>query len=177
MHRIILGGLILMFTLAFSTDVQAQEDKSQRKSPPAKVEGTIGNATVTVDYAQVGVRGRTIWGDLVPYDKVWRTGANEATVFTASESILVDGNELPAGRYALFTIPGKEMWTVIFNSDADQWGAYSYDESKDVLRVDVKPVDLGRTQELMKVDILVKGNEGAVNLTWEKLVVSIPISI
>jgi hypothetical protein len=153
----------------------AQEDKSQRKSPPATAKSKVGAATVTIDYSQPSVKGRTIWGDLVPYDKVWRTGANEATTFETTKALKVEGKALPAGKYALFTIPGEETWTIIFNSEPKQWGAYKYDESKDVLRVKVDPEENDMVEQLT-FEIIEEDGEGLVYLSWEKIMVAFEIS-
>ncbi|RMG72406.1 MAG: DUF2911 domain-containing protein, partial [Bacteroidetes bacterium] len=99
--------------------------------------GSIGTAEITINYGSPAAKGRTLWGDLVPYGAVWRTGANEATTFTVSQDVTIEGQTLPAGTYSLFTIPGESDWTIIFNKTAEQWGAYEYDEAADALRVKV----------------------------------------
>ncbi len=130
-------ALIAAFSIG---NLQAQKDSKEKpKSPPAKLETSIGGEKVIVEYHQPSVRGRKIFGELVPYNKVWRTGANNATTITFSEDMKVNGKEIKAGTYSLFTIPGEKEWTFIFNSDSEQWGAYKYDEKKDVLRVTAKP--------------------------------------
>ena len=154
--------------LLMTVSAQAQTDKSQRPSPPAQAKGTIQNAEVTIDYSSPSVKGRTIWGDLVPYGKVWRTGANEATTIETSADIMIQGQKLPAGKYALFTIPGKTEWVWIFNSVWDQWGAFKYDQNKDVLRVKAVPQGNPVYNELMRFEI----REGMVYLYWENLQVS-----
>jgi len=105
-----------------------QEDKSKRASPPAQAKETISSgATVTINYSQPSVKGRTIGKDLEPMPgKVWRTGANEATTFEVSKAVKIEGKDLPAGKFALFTISGDSEWTIIFNKTANQWGAFSY---------------------------------------------------
>jgi hypothetical protein len=148
------------------------EDPTQRPSPLRQAQGTIGDAQVTVSYGSPSVRGRNIWGELVPYSQLWRTGANEATTVTVDKDVMVEGQRLPAGRYALFTIPGPNKWTVIFNTDADQWGGYNYDQGKDILRVDVTPVMREEHVEAMEIAFIDDGLE----LRWEKLVVPIKIS-
>jgi hypothetical protein len=115
------------------------------------------------------VKGRTIWGDLVPYGKVWRTGANEATTIETNKDIMIQGQKLPAGKYALFTIPGETEWTWIFNSVWDQWGAYKYDGSKDVLRITTKPQKSPVFHEQLRFDIT---NE-KISLAWENLLISL----
>ena len=134
-------------------------------SPRKEMKGTIGATEITINYGSPSVKGRTIWGNLVPYDAVWRTGANEATTFQISEAVNIEGKTLPAGKYGLFTIPKREGWVIIFNKVADQWGAYDYDESKDVLRVEVSPSASDAPSETM--DFIVEGD--SVVLIWESL--------
>ena len=95
---------------------------------------------MTISYSSPAVKGRPVWGALVPWDQVWRTGANEATTFKTSTDMQVEGKPLPAGTYALFTIPHQDRWTVVFNKQAEQWGAFNHDKAADVLSVDVTPV-------------------------------------
>ncbi len=110
----------------------------QEKASPAKTaEGTVNGAKITINYSSPAVKGRQIWGELVPFNKVWRAGANEATIFETSKDIKVEGKELPAGKYSFFIIPGEQQSTFIFNSETGQWGT-QYDESKDVIRVPVQ---------------------------------------
>lgn len=167
--KTLLSTLLLCTAFLFMTvSAQAQTDKSQRPSPPAQAKGTIQNAEVTIDYSTPSVKGRTIWGDLVPYGKVWRTGANEATTIETFADIMIQGQKLPAGKYALFTIPGKTEWVWIFNSVWDQWGAFKYDQNKDVLRVKAVPQGNPVYNELMRFEI----RDDMVYLYWENLQVS-----
>jgi hypothetical protein len=138
-------------------------------SQGATVKQTIGLNDVTVTYSRPGVKGRKIWGGLVPYEAVWRTGANSATTIQFSEDVLVEGQPLPAGTYSLHTIPGEKEWTLIFNKDANQWGSYSYDAAKDAVRVKVTPIP-GQAQEWMQFrfeDPTI--NSARVVLVWENL--------
>ena len=127
---------VIIFSLLFIDSSFAQDEP--RESPAATATGIIAGSTITINYAQPSVKGRKIWGDLVPYNKVWRTGANEATTFETTKDIKVEGVLLPAGKYALFTIPSENGWTIIFNKTASQWGAFKYKEKDDQLRVKVK---------------------------------------
>lgn len=111
---------------------------------------TIGYTTIGFEYSSVGVKGREIWGGLVPYDEVWRLGANKNTIFSVSDSVLINGNPLPAGTYGMHAIPGEESWTLIFSGFAEAWGSYFYDESEDRLRVKVTPEEMSSTYEWMK---------------------------
>jgi hypothetical protein len=144
-------------------------------SQGASVKQTIGLNDVTITYSRPGVKGRKIWGGLVPYGAVWRTGANSATTIQVSEDVLVEGQPLPAGTYSLHTIPGDKEWTLIFNKQANQWGSYSYDEAKDAIRVKVTPVP-GQAQEWMQFrfeDPTI--NSARVVLAWENL--QVPFTI
>ena len=156
---------ILLIATTWST-ATAQQDKAKRPSPPASIEGTIDGLGVAIRYSQPATKGRTIWGDLVPYGKVWRTGANEATTFEVDQDVLIEGEPLPAGRYALFSIPGKEAWTFIFNKVADQWGAYNYDPKQDALRVTTKPEAADEFAERLMFYL---GHNGRVRLHWAYL--------
>jgi len=146
----------------------AQGDKTLRPSPPAEIQTIIDTAKVAIYYSTPSVKGREIWGALVPYGKVWRTGANEATVFETNADLMVNGQKLPAGKYGLFTIPEKDEWTFIFNSVWDQWGAFKYDPNKDVLRIKAKPEKSPVFHERMIFDVL----NNNVILLWEDLKVS-----
>lgn len=154
----------------------AQSDKSTRPSPPATASGTTNGATIKIDYSSPGVKGRKIWGELVPYYKVWRAGANEATLFETNKDIQVEGKTLPAGKYSLYAIPGEKEWTIIFNSATGQWGinndgTTTEDPAKDVLRVNVEPVTSPEFNERLIYMIDVNG----FSLYWENL--KIPVSI
>jgi len=156
---------LLLTGLVMSSQTQAQEDKSKRPSPPAVVKQTLASgAVISIDYSQPSVKGRTIGKDLEPKDSiVWRTGANEATVFETSKAVKVDGKELPAGKYALFSISGKDSWTIIFNKTWKQWGAFSYKAADDILRVTVKPQKAETFAEKMTFTI---DKKGKVTLLW-----------
>jgi hypothetical protein len=149
--------------------------KLPRVSQKSTVSQTIGLTDVTITYSRPGVKGRTIWGDLVPYDQVWRTGANEATTIVFSRDVTINGKPLPAGTYSLHTLPGKSSWGIIFNKKAEQWGSYSYDAAQDALRVDVKPAT-GPNVEWMTFSFPdVKNDSAQVELAWEKVRVAFTI--
>ena len=164
--------LTLIFTVVVFS-VGAQNDKSLRKSPPATTAVKVSGVNVKIDYSQPAKRGRHIWGGLVKYDRIWRTGANEATTFDISADVRVDGKLLKAGKYALFTIPGKEEWVIIFNNVPDQWGSANYDQSKDELRVTVKPSYGNPLVETFTIDI---NKKGVVTLKWDDAIVSFTVS-
>ena len=163
--------LVVLLVALFSVTTYAQNDKSKRPSPPAKAEGTIDGAKIVIDYSTPSVKGRKIFGGLEPYGKVWRTGANEATTFDVDKNVKVEGKELAKGKYALFTIPGENEWTIIFNKTAGQWGAFDYKEADDALRVTVKP---GKTDKLVEIfNIAVEGNK--VVIKWENTQVAFAV--
>lgn len=164
-------SLFAVLTVAFSVSALstfAQDDKTKRASPPAEASATLGNTEIVIDYSQPSAKGREIFGSLVPYNEVWRTGANEATVFEVSNDVLVEGQPLPAGKYALFTIPGEEEWTLIFNKTAEQWGAYDYDQAQDALRVKVEPVKAPEESEKFTIQA---EETGEVSMMWDDTMV------
>nr|WP_068890094.1 DUF2911 domain-containing protein [Pedobacter panaciterrae] len=166
MKRIFVLTLIagLFATLTSS----AQDDKSKRASPPATAKETLASgAVVTIEYSQPSVKGRKIGGEIAPYGKVWRTGANEATVFETSKDVKVEGKALAAGKYGLYTIPGEKEWTIIFNKTWKQWGT-DYTEADDALRVTVKPGKAAAATEKMTFKI---EKSGKVSLLWGNVVV------
>ena len=159
---------------------RAQEDKSKRPSPPATAKGTIKGATITIDYSSPSVKGRKIWGGLEPYNKPWRAGANEATIFTTSKDIEVEGKKLAAGKYSLFMTPGEKEWTVFFNSETGQWGdndkgEANMDPKKTVLQVNVKPKDLKDVQEKLTYNIVDKDFEKGFDMSWDKIRVFVSV--
>ena len=172
---------IKFFTLLFAiaamllqvSIINAQDDKSKRPSPPAQTKATVGKTDITIDYSQPAVKGREIGVELAPYGKIWRTGANEATTFEISTDVKIEGKELKAGKYGLFTIPGEKEWIIIFNSVPDQWGSFSYDKSKDVLRVSVKPDKTSDSTERFTISIK---DDGQVSMKWGKHQVNFDVS-
>jgi hypothetical protein len=165
--------LIAFSALALITSAalaQDKEDKSKRPSPPAKAEGTIDGAKIVIDYSQPSAKGRKMLGGIEPFGKVWRTGANESTTIEVDKNVKIEGKELAKGKYALFSIPGENEWTIIINK-TPKWGAYTYAEADDVLRVKVKP---GKTKSFVeKFTISVEGNK--VVLRWENTEVAFAV--
>lgn len=147
------------------------QDAKPKASPPATATGKAGNATITIHYSSPSVKSRTIWGELVPYGKVWRAGANEATTVTTDRDVLVEGKRLPAGTYSFYTIPGENEWTVIFNKTAKQWGT-QYDEGQDALRVKVTPRKASSMSERLAYEVTNKG----ILLRWENLEVPVAVT-
>ena len=173
-------SILLLAVVIFLHDqsfAQNNENNKVRISPKAAVIQTVGFTDVRIDYSRPGVKGREIWGGLVPYGKVWRAGANEATKITFSTDVKVNGKTLKAGSYGFFTIPTKDKWTIIFNKVADQWGAFEYNEAEDVLRIDVTP-EKGNMQEWLAYTITkTSDNTAVVRLEWEKLKVPFTIEV
>lgn len=163
--RLILAALVTFLVTALPALAQRGDD-ADRASRNGKTEGTIDGVTVTIEYGRPKVKGRTIWGGLVPYGKVWRTGADEATTITFSADVEVGGEKLAAGAYALFTEPGENEWTVIFNKVAKQWGAFRHDAGQDALRVTATPKTVEHVEEM---EFTIVGSW--VALQWEKLAV------
>jgi tetratricopeptide (TPR) repeat protein len=154
----------------------AQQLELPRPSPLAKVSQVVGLTEVAVEYSSPAVKGRKVWGDLVPYDKLWRTGANIATKITFSKDVLVADKPVPAGSYAIFTIPGKTSWTIALNKNFNQGGTDQYEQSLDVLRFQAKPQALPTSRE--RLTFIFSGTTESVtslDLEWEKLRVSLPI--
>jgi len=174
-----------------------------RPSQKATVMQTVGVTDVTITYSRPGVKGRRIWGDpvasqagtkgeatlddqnvrpkdapIVPWGHVWRSGANEATTFTVTDDVLINGQKLAAGSYSLHTIPTKDEWTIVFNGTANQWGSFNYDPAKDTLRVKVKPQWLNDNQEWLEYSFpVVTPNSAQVLIRWEKVAVPFTVEV
>ncbi len=179
----ILGGVVVMtmcglsscFTPEYSQNyispneedfARYKKEASNRPSPPNRTSTMLEGTKVFITYSQPGVKDRDIWGDLVDYDEIWRTGANEATVFSTLGDVLVNGDTVKAGNYALYTIPTEDNWTIILNTKYDVWGAYDYEIEKDVLRFQVTPSKLPKQVERMAFNI---DKSGVVRFAWENL--------
>ncbi len=196
---------LVLISICAAPYVSAQQPPLQikplRPSQKASVTPTV---CITITYSRPPVKGRTIFADapatmearakgeatldnqnerkagepIVPYNHVWRAGANEATMFQVTDDVLINGQPLKAGTYSMHTIPGKEEWTIIFNSDAGQWGSFSYDDKKDVLRVKTKPQMANDSQEFLMYSFdPVTDNSATVNLRWEKLRVPFTVEV
>ncbi|MEO9966330.1 MAG: DUF2911 domain-containing protein [Reichenbachiella sp.] len=152
---------LLMVGLLTSTAANAQQ-----KASPAKVsKASVSGNDVSINYSSPSKKGREIYGGLVPYGQVWRTGANEATTIELSKDANIGGVAVKAGKYSLFTIPGEKEWTIIINSNAKQWGAYSYDKSMDVGRFTATPKALDSAVESFTIEA---NDQGVVALIWDK---------
>ena len=159
---------LCIIALLMVTFVNAQDKPA---SPPEVVTGKINDATISINYGSPSVKGRKIWGELVPFNKVWRAGANEATTFETDKEIMIEGSKLPAGKYSFFIIPNETESIIIFNKDAKQWGAYKYKDKNDQLRVTVKQQIASTSVE--KLTYSISGN--GIVLSWD--IWNIPITI
>ncbi len=151
----------------------AQEDKDKidfpQASPAASITQKIGLTDVSVEYSRPSARGRKIFGGLVPWGEVWRTGANTATKVTFGGDVKFEGTAVPAGSYALYTIPGEGEWTFILSKVTGQWGSYTYDEKNDLLRAKVKPTSLKDPVETMSISVEdVRDDRAELAISWEK---------
>lgn len=170
--------LTILLVSVFSNEGYSQKKEEVRISPKALVEQTVGYTEVKIEYNRPGVKGRTIWGSLVPYNTVWRAGANEATKITFSTDVKIDGKKLKAGSYSFFAIPTEKTWTLIFNKVADQWGAFEYNDVEDALRIEVTPMHNDCWQEWLAYTINKSSdNKAVVMLEWEKLKVPFNVEV
>jgi len=193
----VLSFAILFICSAFQA-VSAQRPPLPRGSQKSTVSQTVGTTDISITYSRPAVKGRAVYGDwptevkgegtldnqntrpagavLVPWGHVWRTGANEATLFVINDDVLINGQPLSAGTYSLHSVPGKDDWTFIFNKDDGQWGSFTYDAAKDALRVKAKPTWVAENVELLTFGIdAPEGDTATVNLRWEKL--SVPFTV
>jgi hypothetical protein len=173
-------NLLLALVLAAASTPPATEKKEEkpRPSPAASVSQTVSLTKISIDYSSPAVKGREIFGKLVPYGQVWRTGANEATRITFSNDVTVGGTKLAAGTYGLFTLPTESGWTFIFNKTSKQWGAYEYKQADDVARVPAARPEAIPARERMTF-IFSDTNElnTRLDLEWDKTRVSLPITV
>ncbi len=160
--------LVAALATALSLNAQAQGFKMPQASSAQTITQEFGLGKITVSYSRPNAKGRKIFGGLEPYGKVWRTGANSATVITFTEEVTLEGNKVPAGEYALFTIPDTNEWTIILNKTTKQWGAYEYKQADDFLRFKVKPVKTAQPVETFTIQFAnVMPSTADLHLMWE----------
>ena len=177
MRKVLLALLPLALLLCATQTVRSQE---QRQSPHEKATVTLGGATITVDYGRPYMKGRRIFGGLEPYGKVWRTGADEATTFTTDKDLMLGALHVPAGTYALFTIPGEKEWTISLNKVAKTFGAFDYEKNKaqDLGQLKAPVEKLSMPVEQLTISVLSKGGKnGALRIVWADTSVSAPIMV
>tara|TARA_R110000787_G_scaffold45993_2_gene111904 strand:+ start:6828 stop:7415 length:588 start_codon:yes stop_codon:yes gene_type:complete len=161
-------------------EMKKDETKTKKKvlSPHKSAMSMIGDAHVHIDYSSPGARGRIIFGGLLAYDQVWQAGAHNATWLETNKDLTIDGKTLKAGKYGIFTIPSKEEWVLIFNSNWNQHGKDDYDEKDDIFRFNIKPVISEEITEHLEYKVKkLSDTEGSISLAWEKVTVSFPFKI
>jgi DUF2911 family protein len=158
---------VTLAIFAFTLAAACQQDKSKRPSPPAQAQCSFSDGkTVTIDYSSPRAKGRDIFGGLVPYGEVWRTGANEATTFVSQVNLNVGGKEVPAGSYTIFTVPNADKWTLIINKKTGEWGIpYKY-ESDELARVDMKSSATSSPVENFTIALSGMGDHCSLNISW-----------
>lgn len=167
----------LVIVAGLDNPVSAQGVKIPQASSGQTIVQDFALGKITLSYSRPNMKGRKIFGALEPYDKVWRTGANSATVIKFSDDVMIEGQNIPAGEYGLFSIPNPKEWTVILNKTSKQWGAYTYNEADDVVRFKVKPVVLKNPVETFTIQFAdVKPTSARLELMWEKTLVSVALT-
>lgn len=170
-----INTLFIAAALTFSTTANAQL-KTPQPSPTATLQQAVGLTDVEVIYSRPGAKGRTVFGELVPFGEIWRTGANSSTKIKLSDDVKIGGQDVPAGQYAIYTIPSAEEWTIIIYKGLENWGAGGYDKEQDVARFTVKPTKLTDKYETFTMDFSnLETNKANLNLIWENTKVSFPI--
>lgn len=150
--------------------------QKQRASPHADVTATLAGKKITISYGRPYMKGRAIFGGLVPWDQVWRTGADEATTFTTEADLVVGGLKVPRGEYALFTIPTEKQWTLVVNKTAKQWGAFKYDAAQDLGRAPMTVTTATRPVEQFTIELVPAGKQLTLKLAWDRTVATVAIA-
>jgi hypothetical protein len=165
---------VLVIFACINLNAQAQAPRIPEASPTQTIIQDFGLGKVTITYSRPNVKGRVIFGGINPYGQVWRTGANAATTINFSENVIMEGHSVPAGTYSLFTIPEKDIWTVILNKTVKQWGAYSYKEADDFLRFQVKPMHPDEKRETFTIQFVNQTTKSSdLHLVWDHTAISI----
>ncbi|MFD2743426.1 MULTISPECIES: DUF2911 domain-containing protein [Sphingobacterium] len=174
----ILSACIAMLAMVSGASIAQAQAKLPPASSTQEVSQGLGISKISLVYQRPNSNGRTIFGGLVPYGEVWRTGANNATAITFDSEVTIDGKTVPAGTYGLFTIPTKDEWTIILNKTAEQWGAYTYKQEDDILRFTTKPNKLNEKVETFSINFInVTKNSLDVVLSWENIAVPFTVSV
>lgn len=171
--------IIVMLAVVLVNFMIEAQVKTPQSSPLAKVEQIVGLTNVQVEYSRPSAKGRTVYGDLVPYGKLWRTGANSNTTISFSEDVKIAGEVLKKGKYALFTTPKADSWDVVFYTDTNNWGLpEKWDDTKVALKVSIKPETLNKSVESFSIFLNNLTNDtGVIELSWERTMVTIPFSV
>jgi len=178
MKKILMLSAAMALTLAAASLITAQDDKSKRPSPPATAEHKFADgATLKIDYSSPRMKARKIFGGLVPFGQVWRTGANEATTFVTSANLTIGGKAVPAGSYTLFTVPGEKSWTLVLSKKTGQWGTDYPGEKEDLLRVEMQVSATAAPVENFTIALDGTGPKSAMlHLEWESTRASVAIT-
>jgi hypothetical protein len=167
-----------LFALTLAGSAFAQQVQIPRESPRAELVQIVGDTRMAIVYHRPSTKGREVWGKLVPFGAVWRTGANENTTFEVSENVKINGQDLPAGKYGLHTIPNKDEWTIIFSKKSDEWGSFTYKPENDALRIKTKPETRPNSLETMMFEFEeVTPTTTTAVIRWEKLKVPFTIQV
>jgi hypothetical protein len=174
-------NLFFAFLVSLTNFLLAQNPSSAVElpfvSPKSVITQVVGLTTITIEYNRPSVKGRKIWGDIVPYNKIWRTGANQATTITFSDDVWLNGNAIKAGKYALYTIPTKDEWTILLNKNAESWGIENYKEEDNVLAFKVKPLK-DEFDETFKLEIAnIEKTKADIFIEWEKVAIAIEVRV
>jgi hypothetical protein len=176
MRKTLFVALLTLTALPLAAQQPPPALRFPRASQKAVVTQTVGLTDITITYSRPGVKGRKIWGALVPYGQVWRTGANDATTIAFSEDVTIGGQKVPKGTYSLHTIPGPDEWVIAINSVDKQWGSFAYDKSKDVVRVTAKPEKAPFTEWMTFSFPDISADEAKIVLQWENLAVPFKVN-
>jgi hypothetical protein len=171
--------IVILLAIVFANFIVEAQVKTPQSSPLAKIDQVVGLTNVHIEYSRPSAKGRTVYGDLVPFGKMWRTGANANTIISFSEDVKVVGKDLKKGKYALYTTPKADSWDIIFYRDTNNWGLpESWEESNVALKVTVKPETLNQPIESFSLFLNNLSNDsGVIELSWERTLVSIPFTV
>ena len=177
MKKMFLMGGVLSLLIVCAFVVAAQQDKAKRQSPPAQATWDLGGGkSVTIDYSSPRAKGRKIYGELVPFGQVWRTGANEATTLVTPVDLTIGGTTVPAGTYTIFTVPNKDKWTLVISKKTGEWGTDYPGQTNDLARVDMKVSTLPSPVENFTISFEKAGNGANLNIDWETTRASVMVS-
>ena len=170
-------AVVALFVAVLSVFAAAQQDKSKRPSPPAQTQCKFSDGkTITVDYSSPRAKGRKIFGGLVPYGEVWRTGANEATTFVTNTNVSIEGKDIPAGSYTLFTLPEQDKWTLIISKHTGEWGIpYKY-QSEELARIPMQVSKTSAPVENFTINFEQGGDTCTLQMSWENTQASVKVS-
>jgi hypothetical protein len=174
MKKILVTGALLLAFMVSSAQI-----KTPQASPSAAIEQAVGLTNVKIEYSRPSAKGRSVYGELVPFGKLWRTGANGNTIITFSEDVVISGKTLAKGQYALYTLPKADSWDIIFYTDTNNWGLpEKWDDKKEALRATVKPEFLSRNVETFTIGVNNLDNDyGYLEIAWEKTMVALKFEV